>query len=719
MGWLRRVRNSFRPERVEDDIDREVSFHVAETVDELRGQGLSEDEALQKARRRFGNITQQTEWTRDADTAPWTDALLRNVRHGVRALARTPGLAITIVLILGLGIGANSAVFTALYAVLLQPLPFPDGDRLMRVTQRHETAETAVAPVRLDDWNRLNSIFQTITGYYVEDVSETSGEFPERLRRAFVAPRFIETWRVGPALGRDFEAGEYRVGGQRAALISDRYWRRRFNADPTALNQPVRMAGLSIPIIGVMPASFLFPDRDVDVWLPLPIDAPGIQGRELIRYTGIGRLKRGVTVEQARLNLRSVQESLAEQYPNTDRAIGVEVVPLKDAVVGRVRGSLWLVFGAVTTLLLIACTNVAALLLSRANHRSRELAIRVALGASRKTIVAQMLTETGVLALTGAVLGALVASAALMLFRRIGPHLTRLDEMTLDARFFGYTLGSALVVTVACGVLPALRGTANGVVHRLAETGRGQVSTRHRLQWFLVCLQVLLSVTLLTTGGLLLRSFQELSRVSPGFDPSSVLTFRISGSFAEARDYAKLLSGIERRLDELRTLPGVEEAATSSMFPGVPSGFEATFALVGGRPETEPPMIRRIPVRVAQLFCDDEDSGAVGRGVPSSPAQWRRRCDGEFDVCKPLSVRFVRHRPAAGWNDSRARAYCRHRRRRERAGHQQRCASDRLLVFQRSQPDAGLPPSGAWRGRRARPTRARKDQGVGAGPSHV
>jgi putative ABC transport system permease protein len=592
MGWLRRIHNAVRSGRVESDIDREVSFHVAESVDELRAQGISEEEALRRARRRFGNITLQAERTRDADVAGWMDALLRNVRHGGRALARTPALAITIVLILALGIGANGAVFAALDAVLLQPLPFPDGNRLMRVTQKPErTAETAVAPVRLEDWNRLNSTFQTIAGYYVEDVSETSGEFPERVRRSFVTPRFLETWRVSPALGRDFAAGEYHVGGPRAALISDRYWRRRFDRNPAALDQPVRIAGLLFPIVGVMPASFLFPDRDVDVWLPSPVDSPVAQNRQAIRYIGIGRLKPEVTVEQARLDLRRVQESLAEEYPKTDRAIAVEVMPLKDVVVGRLRGSLWLVFGAVTTLLLIACTNIAALLLSRANHRRKETAIRVALGASRKTIIAQAITETGMLALAGAALGVLVASAALSLFRRLGPDLPRLGEIALTGRFFGYTLATALAVTVACGVLPAVRGTATSIVHGLGETARGQVSTRHGLQWLLVCLQVSLSVTLLTTGGLLLRSFQELSRVSPGFDPRPVLTFRISGTFAETADYAALLARIERRLDELRALPGVEDAATSSMLPGVPAGYESTFALVGGRPESEPPMI--------------------------------------------------------------------------------------------------------------------------------
>ncbi len=650
MGWLHRFRNSIRPERISRDIDREFSFHVAETVDELRAHGATEEEARRTARQRFGNVTLQTERMRDVATLEWMEALVRNMRYGWRALTRAPGLAITIVLILGLSIGANTAVFAALYAVLLQPLPFPDGDRLMRVTQTQEkTAETAIAPVRLEEWNRLNSTFQTIAGYYVEDVSETSGEFPERVRRAFVTPRLLTTWKVGPALGRDFDAGEYRAGGPRAALISDRYWRRRFNADPAALEKSVRIADRVYPIVGVMPASFRFPDRDVDLFLPSAVDSPVAQNRRALRYTGIGRLKPEITVEQARVNLRGVQGRLAEQYPETDRAIGVEVVPLKDAVIGRLRGSVWLVFGAVTTLLLIACTNIAALLLSRANHRRRETAIRVALGASRKTIIAQVMTETGMLAFAGAAMSVLVASVALGLFRGLRPDLPRLDEVGLSGRVFFYLLASALAVTVACGVLPAIRSTANGMVPGLGETGRGQVSTRHGLQWLLVCLQVSLSVTLLTTAGLLLRSFQELSRVSPGFESSHVLTFRISGSYAELADSAGLIARIERRLDELRALPGVENAATSSMLPGLPAGYQSTFALVGRPSDSGPAMIgesryvspsyfatMKIPVLSGELCRRRPPNGGTDAMVNSSFA--RRYLSGSSAVGQELAA---------------------------------------------------------------------------------
>jgi hypothetical protein len=246
MSWLRRLRNTFSPERVHGDINREISFHIAERADQLRSEGLSDEEAARRARLQFGNVTVQAERTRDADIALWAEAFLRNVRYAVRTLARAPGFTATVVLTLALGIGANSAVFSALDAVLLRPLPFPDADRLMRLSQAQEmTAETNIAPIRLEDWNRLNSTFEAITGYYVEDASETSGDLPERVRRAFVAPRFLEVWGIAPALGRGFAPNEHQAGGSSAVLISDRYWRNRFGADPSVLGKAVRIGSAS------------------------------------------------------------------------------------------------------------------------------------------------------------------------------------------------------------------------------------------------------------------------------------------------------------------------------------------------------------------------------------------------------------------------------------------------------------------------------------------
>jgi putative ABC transport system permease protein len=588
MSWLHRLWNIFRPERLRRRIDREVSFHLAERADQLRADGLSDAEATRRARRQFGNVTVQAERTRDMDISLWADGLLRNVRYSVRTLTRTPGFTAAVVLTLALGIGANTAVFSAVNAVLLQPLPFPDGDRLMRLTQTQErTTESNIAPVRLEDWHRLNSTFEAITGYLTENVSETSGDLPERVRRASVTARFLDVLGVAPALGRGFRPDEHQIGGPSAVLISDRYWRRRCGADPNVAGKSVRIGSTSFPIVGVMPASFLFPDRDVDLWFPARLSTQLAQVRYATWYVGIGRLKAGVTPEQARSNLTAVQAQLGEQYPETDAKIGVEMMPLKDITVSGVRSSLWLLFGAVSVLLLITCTNIAALLLCRAAQRQQEISVRLSLGATRRAVAAQMLTEAGMLALAGSAVGLLVALGASAGFRFAAVDLPRVEEIALDRRILLYTLALAVTVTVVCGLLPAIRTARGSLAGASNESGRTQVSTRHSLQWVLVGTQVALSVTLLAGAGLLARSFQELSRVDRGFDARRVLTFRMSGNWAETADYARLVQRIDGTLAALRTLPGVEAAATAVFLPGVPAHYQSTFELVEARTDVQ------------------------------------------------------------------------------------------------------------------------------------
>jgi putative ABC transport system permease protein len=583
MSWLRRLANTVRPARLQRDIERELSFHIAERADQLHAQGLSREEATRRARIQFGNPFVQRERTRDVDIAGWADATMRNVRYAVRTLSHTPGFTVTVVLTLALGIGANIAVFSAIDAVLLRPLPFPDSGRLVRILQKTaRTTETPVAPVRIEDWNQLNSTFDGITGFYTEDVSETSADLPEQLRRALVAPRFVEVWGIAPALGRGFTEADHQPGGGSAVLISDRYWRRRFAADPNVLGKLIRTASGSAPIVGVMPASFHFPDSDVDVWFPRVNDQL-TRFRQATWYTGIARLKAGITLEQARANLAAVQARLGEQYPDSDRDIRVQIEPLKETVVGRFRASLWLLFGGVSALLLITCTNIAALLLSRGTQRRPEIAIRLALGASRTTVAAQLLTETGVLALTGSAVGLAVAAIAAMAFRSLASDVPRLDEISIDGRLLLYALASACIVLLLCGLMPAIQTGRDGVASTAHEAERTQVSTRNSIQWLLVGAQVALSVTLLVAAGLLIRSLYELSHVDPGFEPARVLSFRMSGNYAEFGDYPRLLKRIDTALEQLRALRGVEAAATSFSAPGVPTAFQVGFELVETR----------------------------------------------------------------------------------------------------------------------------------------
>jgi putative ABC transport system permease protein len=609
---------------MERDVERELAFHLTERAEELCESGMSEAAAARAARLRFGNFTTQVERTRDMDINDWLESTVRNVRYAVRGLAKTPAFTATVVLTLALAIGANSAVFSAIYAVLLRPLPFPNGDQLVRLAQAHpKVPQPYVAPVRLEEWNRLNDTLQAITGYYSEDVSELSGELPEKLQRVWVAPRFLQVMGVAPALGRDFSPQEERFNGPNAVLISDRLWRRRFDGNPNVIGKTLRIGTSAWTIIGIMPASFRFPSHDADLWAVSPMDAPYAQNRELTWFTAIGRLKPGTTLAGARANLANVQASLALQYAKTDSEIRPLIDPLKEATVKGTEKSLWILFGSVSLLLLIACTNIAALLLSRATGRRHEISVRFSLGASRAAVAAQLLTEVLILALAGAALGLVLATSASSVFHALAKDLPRIDEIGLDFRVVCYSLACAIATTLICGIYPAIRGTRRDLAGSLAHSGRSQVSGRNPMQFVLVGVQVAFAVILLAGAGLLLRSFQELGRVSPGFDPDHVLTFHISTSWGETADPKAGRQLVLRMHDGLRAIPGVEAAATGYSLPGVPGEYQIEVKTLEGRAETEPKMLAqgrwvtpgyfdtmRIPL-VAGEVCRDEGTVAT------------------------------------------------------------------------------------------------------------
>ena len=619
MAWLHRLLNTFRPGRVQRDIDREISFHLTERADQLRSEGIGAEEAQRRARLQFGNPVVQRERTWDVDITHAVDVTMRNARYAIRTLTRTPGFTLTIVLTLALGIGANTAVFSAIDTVLLRPLPFPDGDRLVEVTQvREGSGETRIAPVRLQDWNRSNVTFDGIAGHYVDDVVDTRGELPERFRRAFVTRGFFDILKVMPAMGRSFVASEHTAGQPITNILSDRRWR-RLGADPSLVGRTIKMPYASIITIGVMPADFQFPAKDVDMWSADDADAPWAQSRALTWLTGIGRLRPGVTLAQAEADLNRVQTLLASQYPDTDRNVRVRVTPLKDTVVGNSRASLWLLFGSVSVLLLIACTNIAALLLSRATRRQHEISIRYSLGGSRTTVVWQLLTEAAVLALTGAAAGLVVALAATSALRTLAPELPRVNEIAIDARILFYTIATTLVVALLCGLVPALRG-ARGV-RPLRSSAHTSLSQRHSIQWLLVGVQVALSVTLLAGAGLLLRSVEALSRVDFGFDSGHVLTLHVSGTYGwETTDMH--VQRINRVIDAVGALPGVESAAITSTLPGVRDEQQLEFRLAEGQSDSAPRMLAetrvvspayfqtlRIPVVAGELCRRPADAG--------------------------------------------------------------------------------------------------------------
>lgn len=623
-AWLRRLRNTVRRSRLDRDIERELSFHLAELTDELRARGMGADEASRTARARLGDPFVQADRARDVNLSLWLDATLRNVRYAARSCRRAPGFSATVVLTLAVGIGANTAVFSAIDAVLLSPLPVPEGDRLVRVLERHPAESdqpTQIAPGRLEEWASRSRSLEALTGYYLEDVSDTTGPLPERIRRAVVSPRFLDVWRVQPALGRDFSDLELRAGGTPAVLVSDRYWRTRLGADPDVLTRVVRIEGTVCSIAGVMPATFRLPDPAVDVWWPYPSDGPALDdtpdNRRQRWYTGVARLKAGVTPGQVQADLGAVQAALATDHPQTDTGIVVSVAPLKQAILGNVGDSLWLLYGAVSILLVVACTNIASLWLSRAARRSSEVQLRISLGASRRSIAAQLLVETALLTGVGTALGLAVASAASGAIHALMPDLPRRDEIGFDGRVLLYTIGSAFFVTLACGLLPACR------VARTAASSAGKertvVGSRSAVQRLLVGAQMALATVLLVGAGLLVRSADAVSRLEPGFDRDAVLVLRVSGNWAEAADRTALAERIERTMDHLGGIAGVEAVATSWSLPGLPRRYQTEFTAVDGRPASEPALL----------------------------AEWRSVSPAYFDVLRIGRVAGERCRPTA------------------------------------------------------------------------
>src|SRR5258707_2164165 len=601
----------FRKRALEAQLSSEVRFHIDELTDANIAAGMSPMEARRRAVLEFGGGEQIKEELRDVYRVRLIETLIANLKSAFRFIRKSPSFSLAVILTLALGIGANSAVFSAIDAILLRTLPFPNGDQLMRLGQYNPKAkspQTFVAPVRLEDWNRMNSALQMMSGCYRDDGSETSGVLPEKVAEAFVAPRFLQVLGVSPVLGRDFSADEEHFGGPNTVLISDGFWRRRFQGDPNVIGKKLRINGFSYSIVGIMPASFLFPDRDADLWVPVPPDAPYAQSREYTWYAVIGRLKPRVTVEQARANLTTVQAQLGKAFPKPDADLAVAIQPLKEIRVGGVRRSLWILFGSVSLLLLIACTNIVALLLARATQRQHEISVRFSLGASRMALVAQLLTEAVVLAFIGAALGLFVAGGASSVFRSLAGSLPRVEEIRLDGRIVLYSLACSVVATILCGLLPAIRGTRRNISGSLAQANRTQVSGRNPLQWTLVGVQVALAVTLLAGAGLLLRSFRALGRVSPGFEATQVLAVHIRASFRGTVDWKRLTQRIDRTLDELRGVPGVEAAGTSATVAGVPTQYQTELRFTEGEPEPQNTKVKENPLINPRYFSHHKNT---------------------------------------------------------------------------------------------------------------
>jgi predicted permease len=593
----------FRHKRKGSDFGAEIEAHIQNESERLREQGLSEEEAQAAARRAFGNVMHAQERFYEADRWIWWDHLKQDVRFGLRMLGAAPGFTAVAVLTLALGIGANTAIFGIVNAVLLRPLPFPEPDHLVAIyTHNYVDGNTNFSYPNFLDWQRENRSFDFLAAYHPENFTLTGADQSERIPGEHVSAGFFDSLGVKPVLGRNFTVDEDRQRAAPVSLLSEGLWRSKFGSMPKILGQSMVLDGTAYTVVGVIPASFSFSGNGFvpgDVYIPIGQWTDRMmQNRQMtLDNYGVGRLKPGVTLQQARADMDGIALRLAEQYPDVNKGNGITLVPLRRDITGGVSTILYLLMGAVGFVLLIACVNIANLLLARSTVRMREFAVRSALGATRGRCVRQLLSESVLLSLAGGALGLLLAvwgtGGALSVLRQTLP---RANEIGLDARVLLFTLGTSLFAGILFGLAPALRMPQGNLQGTLNEAGRGLSGTRHRLQNIFIVAEMALALVLLTGAGLMIRTLAKLHSVNPGFNPHNTLIFGLTLPPAlAARPAAALHEHYRQITANLESLPGVEAASMVD----VPVPMEGTEEVSFWR-EDQPksPSVNDMPVAV-------------------------------------------------------------------------------------------------------------------------
>ncbi|HEX7173828.1 MAG TPA: ABC transporter permease [Pyrinomonadaceae bacterium] len=504
------------------------------------------------------------------------ETLLQDVRYGLRTLLKRPGFTVVAVMTLALGIGANAAIFSVVNGVLLRPLPYRDAERIMTVWQRN--AQTGaerepVSPPNFLDFRERNQSFEQLAALRPYGLDYTGAGEPETFQTWRVTEGFFEAAGAVALHGRTFLPEEYRDGVDQVVVIGHGLWQRRFGGDPGVVGQQLVLDGKPRTVVGVMPPEFHYLDKR-EMIAPYHIDAHELQRRAATYLNVVGRLKPGVTLEQARSDMSNVAARLAEEYPQANGGMGAAVAPLAEQMLGRVRPALWVLFGAVGFVLLIACANVANLMIARSASREREFAIRAALGAGRGRLMRQLLTESLVLAGLACAGGLLLASWGIDAIIALSPaELPRIDQVRLDGRVLLFALGVSAATALFFGLLPALRSSQPDLQESLKEASRSATAgaARHRLRGFLVVTEFALALVLLVGAGLLVRSFMRLLEVDPGFSAERALTLQVHvyDQYPKPEQQAVFF---EQALERLRALPGVEAAGAASAPPFIGEG---------------------------------------------------------------------------------------------------------------------------------------------------
>jgi len=630
-SWFRA---SLRRTRMEREMDNELHFHLERYTEDLISEGVSPEEALRRARAEFGAIEARKEECREALGLRFFDDLRSDVRYAFRTLTKAPVFTTVVVLTLALGIGANTAVFSVLNTVLFRPLPYPQSERLVQMWSTNANTNRWgiwTAYPRFADWRRLATAFEEMAAVRFWVVNLTGGDHPEALDAVLASARLFQVLRVQPMLGRAFLPEEDQPGHDHVIILSYGLWDRRFGSDRAVIGRAINIDRQSYTVIGVMPAGFRFPpdlppSQSIDAWLP-PSPDPSRNERGSNNYYVVASLRPAITAAQAQAEMDAINHGLAEKH-SEDRDLGVKVVGWQQQVGSDIRPVLLILWGAISLVLLIACANVANLLLARGAARQRDAALRQALGAGRARLMRQLLTESVMLALFGGAAGLSLAYLGLELFIRLAPDIPRLTETTMDAHVFIFSAALTLGTGLLFGIMPALYSSKVDLQDALKESGSRLTASsgRARLRSVLVMAEMALAVMLLTGACLLLRSFVHVQQVDPGFNGQNLLTAfvilppsRYPGPRSQALFFRQLM-------DHIALIPGVECAGGADSAPMLsndagPVSIEGHEARPGERviqaerPKITPDYFRAMGIRLlrgrAFTWADDENSPPV------------------------------------------------------------------------------------------------------------
>jgi predicted permease len=556
--------------KIESELDSELRFHLESQIESNIRAGMSPESARQSALREFGAVALAKEECRDERGTQFLEQLWQDVRFGARMLRKNPGFTAVAILTLALGIGANTAVFSVVEGVVLAPLPYYQPDRLVAVWEsNYHAPEMDTSYPDFQDWQRDAQSFQEMGAFTSQDYNLTSPGTAEHLDGAPISANFFRMLGAKLALGREFSADEDRHGGPPAIIISDRLWKNRFGASPSALGKSVTLDGADYTVVGILPSEFRFIVGHPDVFTPVGQGPPTIiSNRTAHSFAVVARLNSGVTTPQVQTEMTAVQNNLDALYPATDKGIGSVAVPLQQEIVGNSSGTLFMVLGAAGLVLLIACANVASLLLARATTRSREFAIRAALGASRARVIRQLLTESVILSFSGGALGLVIAKWGVsQLLAAFPGSLPRSESIGVNTPVLLFTFAVSIAVGILFGLAPALKSSKTDLQGALKEAGRGSTSTHHRAQTSLVIVQMALTLVLLVSAGLLFRTIRHLWNINPGFDTQHVITFKVGLPPSVNANPANIGVAYRQLIERIREIPGVQAADFTNIVP--------------------------------------------------------------------------------------------------------------------------------------------------------